>query len=338
MIQAYTILLDSLRMLRASKLFWVSLWISALVAVIYGSIGFTPRGMSVGFGLFHFDMPLIREGSKEAEAFYLLIFTDLIARFWLGWFSLVLAIISTCSIFPQFLQSGSIELALSKPVSRLRLFLLKYLGGLLFVAVQTTLFCIVAFVAIGLRLEEWSISIFWAVPIITFAFSLIYCVGVLIGVLTRSTVFALLGALLFWSMTLVAQWTEDFVYKMAYVMPEMGMTVNFATGQVEEAQGDSANGWKNHYSTIQTVTRILPKTRECTLSLKRLIRFKERASLLSGLGLDAMLAGEETDPIFREAMKKYELRHSWFSLVGSSVIFEILVLGLAATIFIRRDY
>lgn len=338
MIQAYTILLDSLRMLRASKLFWVSLWISALVAVVYASIGFTPRGMSVGFGMFDFDMPLIRQGSKEAETFYLLLFTDVIVRLWLGWFSLVLALISTCSIFPQFLQSGSIELALSKPVSRLRLFLLKYLGGLLFVAVQTSLFCTVAFIAIGLRLQEWSLSIFWAVPIITFAFSLIYCVGVLFGLLTRSTVFALLGALLFWSMTLVAQWTEDFIYKMAYVMPEIGMQVNFATGQVEEAQSDTANGWKKGYSTIQAITNILPKTRECTLSLKRLIRFKERRSLLSGMQLDAMLAGEEPDGVFKEAMQKYELRHSWFSLIGTSLIFEMLVLGLAATIFIRRDY
>ena len=37
-------------------------------------------------------------------------------------------------------------------------------------------------------------------------------------------------------------------------------------------------------------------------------------------------------------MEKYELRHTWFSLIGSSLIFEILVLAGAATIFMRRDY
>lgn len=338
MIQAYTILLDSLRMLRASKLFWVSIWISTFVALVYASIGFTNTGMSVGFGLFDFDIPIMRKGTRESETFYLLLFTDVIVRFWLGWFSMVLALISTCSIFPQFLQVGSIELALSKPVSRLRLFLLKYLGGLLFVAVQTGLFCLVAFIAIGLRLEEWSFSIFWAVPIITFAFSLIYCVGVAIGVMTRSTVFALLGALLFWALTLVAQWTEDAVYKMAYVLPEVGMGMNFSSGQFEEAPEDSSQGLKKTYASIQSITAVLPKTRECTLSLKRLIRFNERESLLTGVDLGSVFAGNDMDPAIKRAMEKYELRHTWFALIGTSLIFEILVLAGAATIFIRRDY
>lgn len=338
MIQAYTVLLDSLRMLRASKLFWVSLWISLLVALAYASIGFTATGMSVGFGLADFDFALMRKGTRESETFYLLIFTDVIVRFWLGWFSLVLALISTCSIFPQFLQTGSIELALSKPVSRLRLFLLKYLGGLLFVAVQTALFCLVAFIAIGIRLEEWSVSIFWAVPVITFAFSLIYCVGVAIGTLTRSTVFSLLGALLFWAVTLVAQWTEDVLYKMAYVLPEVGLGVNFSSGQMEQAEDDSESGLKKTYAAIQSATTILPKSRECTISLKRLIRFDERSSLLTGVDLGSVFAGDQVDPVVKRAMEKYELRHSWFSIIGTSLIFEILVLAGAATIFLRRDY
>jgi len=338
MIQAYTILLDSLRMLRASKLFWVSMWISLLVAIVYASVGFTPTGMSVGFGLWDFDVPVIREGSAESEVFYLLLFTDVIVRFWLGWFSLVLAIISTCSIFPHFLQAGSIELALSKPLSRLRLFLMKYLGGLLFVAVQTGLFCLVAFVAIGFRVSEWNVSIFWAVPLITFAFSLIYCVGVFIGVATRSTVFALLGALLFWAVTLFAQWTEDFVYKMAYVLPEVGLSVDMQTGELQETPEDASSGIKKTYQRIQSVTKVLPKTRECTISLKRLIRFQERDSMLAGVDLGSVFAGGDADPVVKEAMQKYELRHSWFTIIGTSLIFEILVLALAARIMIRRDY
>ncbi|MBU6328161.1 MAG: hypothetical protein KGQ89_11060, partial [Verrucomicrobia bacterium] len=242
MIQAGVILLDSLRMLLASKLFWVSIWISTLVALVYASIGFTDTGISAGFGLWDIPMPILRKGTREAEVFYLLMFTDVIVRFWLGWFSLVLALISTSSIFPQFLQTGSIEIALSKPVSRTRLFLLKYLGGLLFVALQTALFCLVAFIAMGLRVNEWNLTIFWAVPVITFSFSLVYCVGVIIGVTTRSTVFALLGALMFWLLTLVAQWTEDFMYKVAYLMPEVGMGVDLKSGQISEAGNNSGSG------------------------------------------------------------------------------------------------
>ena len=338
MIQAGVILLDSLRMLRASNLFWVSIWISTLVALVYASIGFTDTGISAGFGLWDIPMPILRKGTREAEVFYLLMFTDVIVRFWLGWFSLVLALISTSSIFPQFLQTGSIEIALSKPVSRTRLFLLKYLGGLLFVALQTALFCLVAFIAMGLRVNEWNLTIFWAVLVITFSFSLIYCVGVIIGVTTRSTVFALLGALMFWLLTLVAQWTEDFMYKVAYLMPEVGMGVDLKSGQISEADNNSGSGMKKAYEAIKPVVAVLPKTRECTVGLKRLIRFKERNSMLTGMDMGSVLMAGEADPAIRKAMEKYEMRHSWFSIIGSSLVFEVLVLGWAVWIFSRRDY
>lgn len=338
MIQAGVILLDSLRMLLASKLFWVSIWISTLVALVYASIGFTDTGISAGFGLWDIPMPILRKGTREAEVFYLLMFTDVIVRFWLGWFSLVLALISTSSIFPQFLQTGSIEIALSKPVSRTRLFLLKYLGGLLFVALQTALFCLVAFIAMGLRVNEWNLTIFWAVPVITFSFSLVYCVGVIIGVTTRSTVFALLGALMFWLLTLVAQWTEDFMYKVAYLMPEVGMGVDLKSGQISEAGNNSGSGMKKAYEAIKPVVAVLPKTRECTVGLKRLIRFKERNSMLTGMDMGSVLMAGEADPAIRKAMEKYEMRHSWFSIIGSSLVFEVLVLGWAVWIFSRRDY
>ena len=100
MIQAYTILLDSLRMLRASKLFWVSLWISLLVALAYASIGFTTSGISIGFGLVDFDFAMMRKGTRESETFYLLLFTDVIVRFWLGWFSMVSRRFANCLFFP----------------------------------------------------------------------------------------------------------------------------------------------------------------------------------------------------------------------------------------------
>jgi ABC-type transport system involved in multi-copper enzyme maturation permease subunit len=339
MIQAYTVLLDSLRMLRASKLFWISICISALVALVYASIGFTPQGISFLFGLLQVETEFVRAGTIESETLYLLIFTDVIARFWLGWFSLPLATISTCSIFPQYLQSGSIEIALSKPISRLRLFLLKYLGGLLFVALQTLLFCIVAFLAIGIRLDEWSLSIFWAVPIITFSFSLIFCVGALIGIYTRSTVFALLGALLFWGFTLIVQWGEDFTYKMAYTFPEIGIAMDLQTGNVDAAAPDSTdNGWMRWNRVFQKSLTVLPKTRECTLSLKRLIHFRERESMLSGMEISSVFSGVQADPELRQALAKYEKRHTWFTLYGTSLLFELLMLGLAARVMIRRDY
>ena len=337
MTQAFTILFDSLRMLRASKMFWISLWISALVALSYASIGFTETGLSLGFGIIDFHLPFLRSGSAEAADFYRLLFTDVIVRFWLGWFALVLALISTCSIFPQFLQAGAIEIALSKPLSRTRLFLLKYLGGLSFVAAQTLLFCVVAFIAVRFRLDVWAWPIFWAVPIITFSFSLVFCVSALMGICTRSTVFSLLGSLLFWALTLVGQWTEDALYKMAYVLPGMGLQMDFLAGGMNEVDPSKSADLQRTYQKVNTLVAILPKTRECTLMLKRFIVFDQTHSAHSGRDFNLLLRGE-SDSEMEKLMQQYEHRHSIAYLVGSSLVFELIILGIAIRIFHRRDY
>ena len=46
-----TILLDSLRLLKARVLFWVTLGISVFVGILYLSIGFNESGMSMFLGL-----------------------------------------------------------------------------------------------------------------------------------------------------------------------------------------------------------------------------------------------------------------------------------------------
>ena len=58
MIQVCTILLDSLRLLKAKKLFWIVLFITLLVGLLYASIGFHETGMSIGFGLKKVENPI----------------------------------------------------------------------------------------------------------------------------------------------------------------------------------------------------------------------------------------------------------------------------------------
>jgi hypothetical protein len=294
------------------------------------------------FGLTEIENPLVRKGTAEAEAFYLLLFTDLIVRFWLAWFAVVLALVASASVFPEFLREGAVEVLLSKPIGRVRLFVWKYLGSLLFVAVQVALFAVIAFVAIGARLGEWNFSIFWSVPLVTFVFSLVYCVAVLIGVVTRSTLFSLLGALLFWGGTLMVQWTEDALYKFAYMMPQIGVQVDMQTGQLTESTVEPGEGaLAKAYATTKAIAAPLPKTRDCTMYLKRLIRFKGRDSMLAGMDLGMLLTGgvpEQDMAVTRQASEAYEKRHSAAYVVWSSLGFQLMVLALAAWWFARRDY
>ena len=95
-----TLLLDSVRVMRARVLFWVVLGISALVGLVYLSIGFSDTGFSMLFGLMEFDHPVIRAGTDEAELLYLGLFQKFIVIFWLFGAAVFLALIATASIFP----------------------------------------------------------------------------------------------------------------------------------------------------------------------------------------------------------------------------------------------
>jgi ABC-type transport system involved in multi-copper enzyme maturation permease subunit len=336
---ALAILGDSFRLLQARRLFWIALAISMLVALVYASIGFNERGMTVFFGWKEFENPFLQAGKPEAAAFYTMLFTDVIARFWLAWFAVALALLSTANIFPEFLAEGSIGISLSKPVGRVRLFLLKYLGGLMFVALQVGIFSLIVFLALGVRLGEWNFTVFWAVPVVTFVFSLIYAVAVFIGVWSKSTLFALLGAGLVWGVSLLAQWTEEILYQTAHLHPEVGMKIDFQTGQVSgDGAGEKSEGKITAHRVARIVAIPLPKTRDVTLYLNRLVRFPERDSMLSGVTFDMLLAGEMPDEEFAGAVGRMQRRHSFWYVFGTSAAFEVLVLGLACWIFARRDY
>src|SRR6185437_5144958 len=94
---------------------------------------------------------------------------------------------------------GSIDLYLAKPIGRARLFLTKYLAGLLFVTLQVVVISVGSFFVLGLRGHDWEPGLFWAIPIVVCFFSYLFAVCVLLGVKTRSTIAALLLTILCWT-------------------------------------------------------------------------------------------------------------------------------------------
>ena len=50
------ILGESIRLLRARKLFWISFCLSAFMALIYLSIGFNEKGITLVFGAFSIEL------------------------------------------------------------------------------------------------------------------------------------------------------------------------------------------------------------------------------------------------------------------------------------------
>jgi len=320
-----TLLVDSLRLLRARMLFWVTLGISTFVALIYLSIGFTGNGVSVLFGFWKFESDLLKDGSEMADLLYLGIFSNFLIGFWLTFFASILALIACSSIFPDFLKEGSIGIALSKPASRLGLFLSKYVGSLLFVVLQVSIFSVIIFVAVRWRLGAWNLSVFWAVPIVTLMFSYIYSVVVLVGVKTGSTLAALLAGIGVWLGSFTIQLGEDYFYTRSRV--ELGSTVPSLFGGTPEEM-------KKWYDLCRLALAPLPKTGGTTRLLDRLIVVKGRGTSSGNL---VTTATRDDDPE-SSALREAATRHSVFYIIGTSLAFEAVMLGWAAWIFCRRDY
>lgn len=202
------ILVDSYRELIAKKLFWFVLAISALIVISFGSIGFNDRGISIGYGAYTFENEVLKEGSLLVRPFMDMIFASGIVSLWLAWGAIILALISTAEVFPNFMAGGAIDLVLSKPIRRSTVFFTKYLGSLLFVFIQVAVFCVGVLLVMRFRVGEWRWTILVAVPILVLVFSYLYSIMVLFNVLTRSTLPSLVLTLLVWMGLFALHFTE----------------------------------------------------------------------------------------------------------------------------------
>jgi ABC-type transport system involved in multi-copper enzyme maturation permease subunit len=371
-------IIDAYRQLSAAKLFWLTLGLSILVVLLYGSIGFNDAGMTMLFGLFEVESEFITEGSPWARGLYLGIYSNFLITIWLSWVATVLALISTCSIFPDFVSEGSIELSLSKPISRIHIFAMKFFVSMLFVMLQVSIFCFGIFLCVGLRIGEWNWMIFIAIPIVTLFYSYLFSVTVFTGMITKSGIAALLVTGVFWmalfSVSLsegaltaivtgeevqlelyrdgiekqqimldeiIAKSPEDFRIKKKQERIDYLITAN------EDAQEllGKIRPWQTGISWALT---LLPKTSQTIGLLDRWLSNEDGfdlAAIMRGdmTELEAMVEIDSTSHLAlrretnKRMQKEYDGRSLWY-VVGTSIIFEGLVLGLASLIFCRRDF
>ncbi len=389
--QTFALLLDSWRLLVSRKLFWLTLVLNVLVVVLYGSIAITESGVSLGFGLWEIESEQFRAGSGLAKTVLLPFINYQLISFWLAWVATGLGLITTASIFPDFLAEGAIDMVLAKPMSRAKAFFVKYLGALLFVVMQVTIFCLGSFIVARVRLGEWQWMLFASIPLVTLFFSYIYCVSVLVGVMTRSSIAAILAAAIFWMSLWAVQSAERVTHRIYAgfaievelrekmlardkvdfdAMTAKGMTSDDNAyerlrGEIESldkriddrrATRDTAASWFNGFHLASSA---LPKT-QATISLldrwfasnsdqptsltemlmttasrRRAQRDLDAADFVPETDDDVeRLVGRRTDA--RVTREENERSLPW--VLGTSVAFELAVLGVAVWIFRRRDF
>lgn len=359
---------DAYRELNAKKMFWIVLFLSGLVVLVFGAVGV--KDGKLAFFWWETAIPVIFEPAD----LYKMMFSAFGISVWLAFAATILALISTASIFPDFISGGSIDLYLSKPMSRLRLFFTKYLAGLLFVALQVGIFAMASYFVIGFRGGVWEPGIFLAIPLVVCFFSYLFAVCVYFGVITRSTLAAVLMTILFWFFLFCLDRGE--VVLLGFKIGAEREAVNREkvityldgrlaymdrqTPEQREKSKDVINNWRDEreqlvrereskamrnlsvaHRVVYGVKTALPKTRETTELMNR--------SLLRSAHPQTQESEEEFDKEGRPKNRAFTTadvqkldqtmrsRSLWW-VIGTSLAFEAVVLLLAAWVFCRRDF
>jgi len=365
--QTLAIFLDAYRELNARKLFWATLILSGLVVLLFSLIGINERGLRIG--VWDIEMRELNTLVMSSETFYKSMFVSLGVGFWLSWIAAILAIVSTASIFPDFVSGGAIDLALSKPIGRLRLFLTKYVAGLLFVTLQVSVFSTTSFFLIGIMGGAWEPALFLAIPIVVLFFSYLYSVCVLLGIVTRSTIAALMLTLLFWFAIFLVHSAESTILTFTVLNEKQAEAFSFQSNRIDETldklrsnpeadetqlkskeseqsqlkeriqSNEKTLGYLGTAHSISlAVKTVLPKTNETVGLLSRwLIDLAELPEVEESETPQDPFSGRPAPGLEREIEERIRQRSiAW--IVGTSILFEIVTLSMAAWIFVRRDF
>ncbi len=218
----------------------------------------------------------------------------------IGGFIGVLVAVMVCSGFvPSMLQKGTLDLALARPIGRIRLLLYKYLGGLWFVFIFSSFLIGGCWLAITLQTHYANPWFLATILTITATFAVIHSVSVLVGVITRSGTVAALVAIFVWGTSSTLIVIRD------------GMKLLYF--------GQMAPEWLRN--TLDILYDIAPKTSDLTTL---------NTYFLSRSHLSAAA--------YQRAFESRMPHVDWAWSLGTTAAFGLVMLAMAGWYFRRRDY
>jgi ABC-type transport system involved in multi-copper enzyme maturation permease subunit len=260
---------------------------------------------------------------------------DSLVNNWGGWVALLISVILTAFFIPNMLRKGSVDLLLVKPIRRSTLLLYKYIGGLTFIFLNTTVAVGGVWLVLGLRSGIWSTGFLLTILVITFFFAILYSVSALLGVLTQSPIVSILVTCLAWFLF--------FAVGVLYTLPdilrmstEQQRTMNAhpadkapSTGQraqelgsgagpdIKQPEHDAEPAWFTVFKVLHFIT---PRTSDLKY-------------LTSHLLLNDTLKSDEFEPNQLETAT-----FRWSECLAVNGIFIAVMLGLACLRFAYRDF
>lgn len=105
-----------------------------------------------------------------------------------------LSIFATANLIPHMLEKGNIDLLLSKPLSRTKIFLAKYLGSLSIVTFNISYLVVIIWLILSFKTRIWNFGFLYSGALIIITFAIILSFMSLIGVMTRSSALVIMLA------------------------------------------------------------------------------------------------------------------------------------------------
>ncbi|MFQ5494948.1 MAG: ABC transporter permease [Phycisphaerae bacterium] len=315
LMQLWALIVDSFRESLDRKIFWVLAAITLLIVTALLSIGFDAHGISFLFGLWEVEVdhynPVSVAGRSHIVGAILYSLTYAV----LGWIGMILMIIATAGMFPRLLERGAVDLPLSKPLSRPRLFLYKYLSCMVFVFIQATLFVGLVFLTMGLRWGVWAPGYLLSIPLLVLLFSYLFCVSVLVAVKTRSAAAAILLTLVAW-----------FLFAAPSTILQTFETFPALKEHTRWHRAARAAAW------------IPPKTADIPYLAARWAGAGTSLDMFPDELTDSSDPDEQDQMERARVLEERELEKDPVLSIGSSLIFEAVVVLLAMWSFAKRDY
>ncbi|VTU00467.1 Uncharacterized protein OS=Singulisphaera acidiphila (strain ATCC BAA-1392 / DSM 18658 / VKM B-2454 / MOB10) GN=Sinac_7491 PE=4 SV=1: ABC2_membrane_2 [Gemmataceae bacterium] len=218
--------------------------------------------------------------------------------------ALLISVILTAFYVPNMIRKGSVDLLISKPIGRTPLLLYKYVGGLTFIFLVSAFTVGGMWAVLGARSGFWDPTFLVLIPVLTFAFAILYSVSVLVGVLTRNPIVAMLATIAFMFLLWLAGKGKAFVE---------------LTEATRGAGDEGPPGWL--VTLVGVTNTVLP-------------RYRDLDTITSKLITDGTLTAAEAPLFSPAALLDYP---SWGATFGMSFAFIAVMLALACWAFNRRD-
>jgi ABC-type transport system involved in multi-copper enzyme maturation permease subunit len=293
------LLLDAYYQVLDNFLFRVLLFLVLLLVLAAFLIAFTEQGIELAFGwtTITYDQILDSVGTSaqgiapaELKAEFIRGLQQVFVAYGVGWFGIMLCIASTAFFVPRMLEKGSADITFSKPLSRLRLLLARYLAGVLFVIILAGLLIGGVYLSIWIRSGYNDPGFLWSALTLIYVYALIHSVSTLMAVLTRSTVAAILVAILFFPLNgcvhgswIKAEFKRD-TSQMAQLQARKDQEAKPEDAAAEDAAPQTHWLLRSWYAGRTVLHYVLPKTRDADFI---------SAMLMKSLGEGTELIDEE---------------------------------------------